>query len=78
MAAWCSKNNRALNTKKTKEIIEDFRRNSIDLALLYINIKRVERVRGSLGGLISTDILWADNNTAVIKRAQQQLHFLRV
>ncbi|XDV18914.1 hypothetical protein PO909_024508 [Leuciscus waleckii] len=37
MAAWCSENNLALNTKKTKEIIVNFRKNSTDLAPLYIN-----------------------------------------
>lgn len=27
LVSWCDKNNLVLNTKKTKEIIEDFRRN---------------------------------------------------
>nr|XP_061819394.1 eukaryotic translation initiation factor 4 gamma 2-like [Nerophis lumbriciformis] len=56
LADWCSENNLALNTKKTKEIVVDFRKPSTDLAPLYIK----------------------DNTTAITKKAQQRLHFLRV
>lgn len=80
LAAWCSENNLALNTKKTKEIIVDFRKHNIDLAPLFINGECVERVHTFrfLGVLISADISWTDNITAIIKKAQQRLHFLRV
>uniref|UniRef100_A0A669EVJ8 Reverse transcriptase domain-containing protein n=1 Tax=Oreochromis niloticus TaxID=8128 RepID=A0A669EVJ8_ORENI len=80
LAAWCSENNLALNTKKTKELIVDFRRHSTDLAPLYINGECVERVHTFrfLGVLISADISWTENISAVIKKAQQRLHFLRV
>ncbi len=80
LAAWCSGNNLTLNTKKTKEIIVNFRRLSTDLAPLFINGECVERVHTFrfLGILISSDISWTDNTSAIIKKAQQQLHFLRV
>uniref|UniRef100_A0A8C7X192 Reverse transcriptase domain-containing protein n=1 Tax=Oryzias sinensis TaxID=183150 RepID=A0A8C7X192_9TELE len=80
LAAWCSDNNLALNTKKTKEIIVDFRRHSTDPAPLYINGERVERVHTFrfLGVVLSNNISWTENITEVIKKAQQRLHFLRV
>ncbi|KAI2650641.1 putative RNA-directed DNA polymerase from transposon BS [Labeo rohita] len=80
LATWCSENNLALNTKKTKEIIVDFRRHSTDLAPLYINGEGVERVHTFrfLGVFISDNISWTVNTTAIIKKAQQRLYFLRV
>ena len=81
LTAWCSDNNLALNTGKTKEIIVDFRRKrSVDPDPLYIGGECVERVQTFrfLGVLISADISWTDNTTAIIKKAQQRLHFLRV
>uniref|UniRef100_A0AAR2L374 Reverse transcriptase domain-containing protein n=1 Tax=Pygocentrus nattereri TaxID=42514 RepID=A0AAR2L374_PYGNA len=80
LAAWCSENNLALNTKKTKEIIVDFRKHSTDPDPLSNNGECLERVCTFrfLGVQISTNITWTDNITAVIKKAQQRLHFLRV
>uniref|UniRef100_A0A8C6PWZ8 Smoothelin b n=1 Tax=Nothobranchius furzeri TaxID=105023 RepID=A0A8C6PWZ8_NOTFU len=80
LAAWCSEHNLSLNTKKTKELIVDFRRHSTDLAPLYINGECVERVHTFrfIGVLISAEISWAENISAVIKKAQQRLHFLKV
>lgn len=42
LTAWCSMNNFALNTIKTKELISDFRKNSADT--IYINGEGVRRV----------------------------------
>uniref|UniRef100_A0A8C7XFZ3 Reverse transcriptase domain-containing protein n=1 Tax=Oryzias sinensis TaxID=183150 RepID=A0A8C7XFZ3_9TELE len=80
LAAWCSDNNLALNTKKTKEIIVDFRRHNTDPAPLYINGEHVERVHTFwfLGVVFFNNISWTENITEVIKEAQQRLHFLRV
>ncbi|XP_033978014.1 vomeronasal type-2 receptor 1-like, partial [Trematomus bernacchii] len=80
LSAWCSVNNLALNPTKTKDIIVDFRRNTTDLAPLYIYGECVERVHTFkfLGVLITNNLSWKDNTTAVIKKAQQRLHFLRV
>ena len=80
LTAWCSENNLALNTGKTKEIIVDFRKHNTDPAPLYINGESVERVHTFrfLGVLISDNISWSENITAITKKAQQRLHFLRV
>ncbi|KAK0155571.1 hypothetical protein N1851_002050 [Merluccius polli] len=69
LAAWCSENNLALNTKKTKEIIVDFRKHSTDPAPFYIN-----------GFSVSSSLPTSPGQriTAVIKKAQQRLHFLSV
>uniref|UniRef100_A0A8C7X6T5 Reverse transcriptase domain-containing protein n=1 Tax=Oryzias sinensis TaxID=183150 RepID=A0A8C7X6T5_9TELE len=72
LAAWCS-------DKKTKEIMVDFRRHSIDPAPLYINGEREERVHTfRFLGVVFSNISWTENITDVIKKAQQRLHFLRV
>ncbi|KAF7669875.1 hypothetical protein LDENG_00100560, partial [Lucifuga dentata] len=80
LTEWCSANNLLLNTTKTKEIIVDFRKNRTDLTPLYIHGDCVERVHTLkyLGILISADLSWSSNTTAVIKKAQQRLHFLRI
>ncbi len=79
--AWCSTNSLVLNTSKTKELIVDFRKKRESVpALLYINGERVERVETFkyLGVLKSNDLSWAASTTAIVKRARQRLHFLRV
>ncbi len=80
LSEWCSANNLTLNTTKTKEIILDFRKHRADPAPLYINGDCVERVHSFkfLGTIILADLTWSANTTAVIKKAQQRLHFLRV
>jgi len=76
----CSDNNLALNTAKTKEIIMDFRRNRTEPLPLYINGERLERAHTFrfLRVQIPYGLSWTHNTTAVIKKAQQCLHFLRV
>ncbi|XP_057686021.1 protein NLRC3-like [Corythoichthys intestinalis] len=73
-------NNLALNTTETKEVIIDFGRNSIDPPPLYINGGCVERVNTFrfLGVQISDDLSWTANITAIIKKAQPRLRFLRI
>lgn len=80
LTAWCSSNNLELNITKTKEIGIDYRRKKTDLTPLYINGACVERVRTFkyLGTVISDDLSWSSNTTAVVKKAQQRIHFLRV
>ncbi len=80
LSEWCSANNLTLNTTKTKEIILDFRRHRADPAPLYINGDCVERVQTFkfLGTIISANLKWSANSTAITKKAQQRLHFLRV
>lgn len=79
LSTWCAANNLALNTTKTKEIL-DFRKNRVDPSPLTINGDSVERVRTFtfLGTTISADLSWSANTKPVVKKAQQRLHFLRV
>lgn len=77
---WCTANHLQLNTTKTKEVIIDFRRNGGDYAPFYINWDCVERVTSFkfLEVYISKTLSWTTNITALIKKAQQCLHFLTV
>ena len=79
MAAWCSKNNLALNTKKTQELIINFRKHSTELACLYINVKCVERVHTFrfLAVLIFADMSWTDNGHQEGSAAAKQQRVLR-
>ena len=80
LGEWCVSNNLALIITKTKELILDFRRNRAPPAPLYINGEGVERVQSFkfLGVHISADLSWSVNTSALVKKAQQRLHFLRV
>lgn len=80
LTMWCSVNNLQLITTKTKEIIMDFRKTRVDPAPLYIHRDLVERVHSIrfLGVQMADELSWSANTTAVVKKAQQRLHFLRV
>lgn len=73
-------NNLSLNTNKTKELIMDFRRSGAEPASLHIIGVRVERVSTFkfLGGQISEHLTWSATTTGLVKKAQQQLHFVRL
>ncbi|KAF7658302.1 hypothetical protein LDENG_00014450, partial [Lucifuga dentata] len=77
---WCLANNLLLNTSKTKEVIIDFRRTRVDHAPLHINGDVVETVSSFrfLGVHLSGELTWSVNTKAVMAKAQQRLHFLRV
>ncbi len=78
LSVWFFVNNLSLNTSKTKELITDFRRHRSEPALLHINGGRVERVSTFkfMGVQISEDLCRSANTSAVVEKAQQQLHFL--
>ncbi|XP_029938457.1 NACHT, LRR and PYD domains-containing protein 3-like [Salarias fasciatus] len=80
LAEWCSANNLSLNTTKSKEVIVDFRKRRSDPPPLFIHGDPVERVHTFtfLGTVITDNLSWSANTSAVFKRAQQRLHFLRV
>jgi hypothetical protein len=63
LTAWCSDNNLALNSSKTKELVIDFRRKGEEPAPLYIKEDIVERV--------NEDLTWSVNIKALVKKAQQ-------
>ncbi len=79
LAEWCGANNLSLNVEKTKEVVMDFRRNSVDHPPLTIDTSTVERVSSTkfLGVHISEDLTWTTNTKSISKKAQQRLHFLR-
>ena len=58
----------------------DFRRRKTDLQPICINGECVERVPSFkfLGVHMEADLQWSSNTSGVMKRAQQQLHFLRI
>ncbi len=79
LAEWCGTNNLSLNVGKTKEVVLDFRRNSVDHPPLTIDSSTVERVSSTkfLGAHITEDLTWTTNSMSLSKKAQQHLHFLR-
>ncbi len=79
LAEWCGANNLSLNVEKTKEVVMDFRRNSVDHPPLTIDTLTVERVSSTkfLGVHITEDLTWTTNTKSISKKAQQRLHFLR-
>ncbi len=79
LAEWCGTNNLSLNVGKTKEVVLDFRRNSVDHPPLTIDSSTVERVSSTkfLGVHITEDLTWTTNTMSLSKKGQQRLHFLR-
>ena len=79
LAEWCAGNNLALNTKKTKELIVDFRKKAGTHTPIHINGTEVERVTSFkfLGVHISEDLSWTLNTSTLVKKAHQRLFFLR-
>ncbi len=79
LAGWCGVNNLSLNVEKTKEVVMDFRRNSVDHPPLTIDSSTVERVSSTkfLGVHITEDLTWTTNTKSLSKKAQRRLHFLR-
>uniref|UniRef100_A0A8C7XV90 Reverse transcriptase domain-containing protein n=1 Tax=Oryzias sinensis TaxID=183150 RepID=A0A8C7XV90_9TELE len=80
LCVWCEKNNLILNTTKTKEMVVDYRRNKTVIQPLSIGGDCVERVAAFklLGVTIEQDLTWGANTTALVKKAQQRLYFLRL
>jgi hypothetical protein len=76
---WCDANNLVLNVSKTKELVADFRSKKTPIQPLVINDQEVEIVESFrfLGSIISCSLKWEDNVTAIRKKAQQRLYFLR-
>ncbi len=79
LVEWFGANNLSLNVSKTKEVVMDFRMNSVDHPPLTIDSSTVERVSSTkfLGMYITEDLTWTTNTTSLSKKVQQRLHFLR-
>ena len=80
LAGWCAVNNLALNTSKTKEVVVDYRRKNTIIPPLVIGGDCVERASSFcfLGVHLDEDLTWSTNTSAIVKKAHQRLHFLRV
>ena len=80
LSEWCTVNNLALNTSKTKELVIDYRRKATDIPPLVISGDCVERAPNFrfLGVHLDEDLTWSTNTSAIVKKAHQRLHFLRV
>lgn len=78
LAEWGDYNSLLLNTKKTKELIVDFRNSRKSKLLpLFLNNEEVERVDRIkfLGVNFSEDLSWSTHISAVVCKAQQRLFF---
>lgn len=80
LCVWCGDNNLVLNTSKTKELVVDYRRKKADLQPLYISGDCVERAAAFnfLGVTVEEDQTWSANTTALVKKAQERMYFLRL
>ncbi len=77
LAEWCGDNNLSLNVGKTKEVVMDFRRNSVDHPPLTIDSSTVERVSSTKFPEvhITENLTWSTNTMSFSKKAQQHLLF---
>lgn len=69
LVTWCTENNPTLNVRETKEIIVDFRRHKGDPSPLTSIGKEIKFK--FLATYIITDLKWAENTTAIVKKAHQ-------
>ncbi|KAL0161226.1 hypothetical protein M9458_044951 [Cirrhinus mrigala] len=77
LAEWCGANNLSLNVSKTKEVVMDFRRISVDHPPLTIDSSTVERVSNTkfLGVHITEDLNWIINVTSLNKKGNSASTF---
>ena len=79
LEGWCSCNNLVINSQKTVEIIGDFRTKAAPPTPIMLEGTPVANVKSHrfLGLVISHDLKWELNTTALLKKAQKRLFFLR-
>uniref|UniRef100_A0AAX7SJH0 Reverse transcriptase domain-containing protein n=1 Tax=Astatotilapia calliptera TaxID=8154 RepID=A0AAX7SJH0_ASTCA len=76
---WCEQNHLQLNVAKTKELIVDFRKTRKHLTPVSIQGVSVDIVEDYkyLGVHIDNKLDWAKNTTALYRKGQSRLYFLR-
>ena len=76
---WCSENKLLLNTDKTKEIVFDFRLQPSDVPPVVINGNVIEQVHSYkyLGVIIDDKLKWDEQASAVSKKVNKRMFFLR-
>ncbi len=79
LTKWCQENHLSHNIDKTKELVVDFRRQSIVNTPITIDKTPVERVSSFkfLGVHITEDLTWSAHTDAVLKKAHKRFFFLR-
>ena len=79
LRCWCSNNNLELNALKTVEMVVDFRRTAAPPPPIMLGGTQVTPVESCrfLGMILSRDLKWELNITALLKKAQKRLYFLR-
>ncbi|KAI4875625.1 hypothetical protein NFI96_009276 [Prochilodus magdalenae] len=77
--SWCKLNQLQLNISKTKEMVVDFRKNRSPQAPVTIDGEEVEVVctYKYLGVHLDNKLDWSSDTSAVFKRGQSRLYFLR-
>ena len=77
--SWCKQNYLILNTKKTKEVVFDFRKKKCEHAPSVINNEEVEQVHKYeyLGTLIDDKLTFSEQVDATRVKAHRRLFFLR-
>ena len=76
---WCNNNNLELNALKTVEMVVDFRKDPAPPLPIMLGGTQVNYVESCkfLGMVISRDLKWELNITALLRKAQQRMYFLR-
>ena len=76
---WCTENKLLLNTDKTKEVIFDFRTKPSEIRPVVINGTVIEQVDSYkyLGVVIDNKLRWEEQATAVSKKINKRMFFLR-
>ncbi len=79
LTKWCQENHLSLNIDKTKKLVVDFRRQGREHTPISINKTPVEQVNSFkfLCVHIPEDLTWSAHTDAVLKKAHQNLFFLR-
>lgn len=80
LATWCTEHNLALNVKKSKEGIVEFRKKGQpNHTPLFIGSEEVQQVPSFkfLGLTVSEDLSWSINTASAAGKAQQCLSYLR-
>ena len=76
---WSHENDMIMNTKKTKEIIFNFKKSPLQLGHLTIENTAIECVDSFklLGVTIQSDMKWNIHTGTITKKASKQLFFLK-
>ena len=79
LVSWSGNNNLDLNTSKAKEMIIDFRKETLSVVPLLIDGSSMEIVDTYkfLGTIISSGLDWEENINYILKKTQQRMYFLR-